>query len=61
MSANGEIVPQGISEVTDVGKGKGKSTEQPDMIMDDDDDEEESAEEEEVRFRVEETRMLFTH
>lgn len=51
MSANGETVPQGTSEVTDTGKGKGKAVEQPDLAMDEDDDDEESGEEEEVRLK----------
>ncbi|EXJ60700.1 hypothetical protein A1O7_04853 [Cladophialophora yegresii CBS 114405] len=49
MAANGETVPQGTSEVADVGKGKGKATEPAEITMEDDDDEEESAEEEEVQ------------
>ncbi len=52
MSANGETLPQGTSEVTDIGKGKGKSTELPEVTMEDDDDEEESAEEDEVCSRL---------
>ena len=61
MSANGETLPQGTSEVTDVGKGKGKSTEQSDMMMEDDDEEEESAEEEEVGLTIEHTLLPFSH
>lgn len=51
MSANGEAVPQGTSEVTDIGKGKGKAVEQPDLAMDEDEEDEESGEEEEVRLK----------
>ena len=51
MSANGETVPGSTtSEMTDVGKGKGKAVaEQPEVTMEEDDDEEDTAEEEEVR------------
>lgn len=48
MSANGETVPQGTSEVPDTGKGKGKAVEQTEMMKEEDeeDDEEESGPEE---------------
>ena len=46
MSANGETLPEGTSEVADV-KGKGKGVQQPEMTMEDEEEDEESGEEEE--------------
>lgn len=45
MSANGETVPQGTSEITDSGKGKGKAVEQPQVAAEEDSDEESGVEE----------------
>ncbi|OCT52414.1 hypothetical protein CLCR_11420 [Cladophialophora carrionii] len=57
MSANGETVPQGTNEVTDVGKGKGKATEPAEITMEEEDDDEESAEEEEQAEPEEDDEM----
>lgn len=46
MSANGETQPQGISEVVDSGKGKGKAVDQPKVMEEDDESDEESGPEE---------------
>ena len=46
MSANGETVPGGTSEVADL-KGKGKGVEQSGIAMEDEDDEEDTGEEDE--------------
>ena len=50
MSANGETVPQGMSEVADL-KGKGKGVDQHEITMEDDEEDEDTGEEdEEVRL-----------